>query len=84
LPEQVEKDASFGKQRASRMESSAGGVAAADAALASLDVKLRELHSRLEQAKTGEAVNWDTALIARIKKEIEPAEAEKKRAVAAK
>ena len=84
LPEQVEKAANFGKQRASRVESSAGGIAAADAALASLSVKLQGLRARLDQAKTGKAKDWDTAIIANIKKEIERAEAEKKSAVEAK
>ena len=83
-PEQVEKAASFGKQRASRVASSAGGVVAADAALASLGVKLQGLRDRLDQAKAGKAFNWDTATIASIKKEIEGAEAEEKSAVAAK
>ena len=80
MPEQVEKTASFGKQRESRGKSSASGVAAADATLASLDVRLRELQARLEQAKTGEAYDWDLDLIKSIKKEIEGAEAEKQSA----
>ena len=81
---QVQKAESFHKQRDSRATSSASGVVAADATLASIEVRLRELQTRLDQAKAGEAFDWDTELIAKIKNEIEVAKDEYEAAKSAK
>ena len=79
----AEKISSFRAQRSLKSESLSNRVTVANAKLASLEVKSRELGARLEQAKSGEALERDVELIKSIRKEIETVESEQRSATAA-
>jgi hypothetical protein len=80
----AEKISSYRAQRSSRSDSSSSGVADADATLASLDVRLRELEGRLGQAKTGEAYLWDIPLIKTLENEIKTVKSDQRSATTAR